>query len=488
VGLFGIFRRGLAILASAVIGALLMALVVFIVYLENRPDLDSWHLVELDEEFTEQTPLDSFAQYLALEERLFSELEREVVADGGQTHSYRISRYHRGSLSDPNRWDRNWNRSFVLDRPSPRAGVLLLHGMSDSPYSLHQLGQRLHAAGADVIGLRLPGHGTAPSGLLHVSWRDMAAAVRLAMRHLAEKTGNRPLYIVGYSNGAALAVHYALHALEDPGAPSATRLVLVSPAIGVSEVAALAIWQSRIGRLLGLEKLQWNDIQPEYDPFKYGSFTVNAGDAVYQLTGEIQRRLTALSERGRLQELPPILAFQSVIDATVSTPALIRGLFARLPAGGHELVLFDINRNAVLESIVAWQPAPLLQALQSDAERRFRISLVTNRDETSPDVVVRGRKSDEAAPGDTQLGLAWPDDVHSLSHVSLPFPVDDALYGRTPGGREDVIHLGALALRGERNTLRVPATQMLRLRWNPFYPYLEARTLGFLSLQPPGPD
>ena len=81
----------------------------------------------------------------------------------------------------------------------------------------------------------------------------MAAAVRLAMRHLAEKTGNRPLYIVGYSNGAALAVHYALHALEDPGAPSATRLVLVSPAIGVSEVAALAIWQSRIGRLLGLE-------------------------------------------------------------------------------------------------------------------------------------------------------------------------------------------------------------------------------------------
>ncbi len=251
----GLYRRGLKTLAYGTVGAASMLLVGFILYLENRPDLETWHLVELDEEFNEQTAPGSFAEYLGLEERLFAQLEAEVFADGGQSNHYRISRYHRGSLSDPGGWDRNWNRSFVLDTPSARAGVLLLHGMSDSPYSLHHLGERLHAAGAYVIGLRLPGHGTAPSGLLDVTWQDMAAAVRLAMQHLAEKNPGRPLYIVGYSNGAALAVHYALATTDDPASPVVSRLVLVSPAIGVSEVAALAIWQSRIGDLRGLDKL-----------------------------------------------------------------------------------------------------------------------------------------------------------------------------------------------------------------------------------------
>ena len=52
-----------------------------------------------------------------------------------------------------------------------------MHGMSDSPYSLRALGQRFHREGYHVVGLRLPGHGTVPSGLLKTTWKDMAAAV-----------------------------------------------------------------------------------------------------------------------------------------------------------------------------------------------------------------------------------------------------------------------------------------------------------------------
>ena len=43
--------------------------------------------------------------------------------------------------------------------------------------------------------------------------------------------------------------------------------------------------------------------------------------------------------------MPPILTFQSVIDFTVSTRAIITALYAHLPANGSELVLFDINRT-----------------------------------------------------------------------------------------------------------------------------------------------
>jgi alpha-beta hydrolase superfamily lysophospholipase len=76
---------------------------------------------------------------------------------------------------------------------TPELGVLLLHGMSDSPYSLRSTGQLLNNRGGYVIGLRVPGHGQAPSGLLHVEWEDMAAAVRLARNELREKSANRPL-------------------------------------------------------------------------------------------------------------------------------------------------------------------------------------------------------------------------------------------------------------------------------------------------------
>ena len=395
-----------------------------------------------------------------------------------------VNRYHRGSLSDPSRRPTNWNRSFVLPAEAPDAGVLLLHGMSDSPYSLRALGQRLNRSGALVVGLRIPGHGTAPSGLVEATWQDMAAAVRFAMDHLAAQAPGRPLYIVGYSNGAALAVEYALAALEDERLPRAQRLVLLSPAIGVSPVAALAVWQALLGHLLGMEKLAWNAILPEYDPYKYGSFAVNAGDQVHRITGEIQSRLDRLSAGGGLDDFPPVLAFASVVDATVSTPALVDGLFARLPAGERELVLFDIDRTAEIEPLLTNDPGAGVRAIAETDARRFALSLVTNAAPDSRELAVQTWAAGAPGMQTSSLGLAWPRGVYSLSHVALPFPEDDPLYGVGSKGDDGGIQIGRLALRGERGVLQISAAEMLRLRWNPFYPYLEGRVLDFVGLAP----
>ena len=73
--------------------------------------------------------------------------------------------------------------------------------------------------------------------------------------------------------------------------------------------------------------------------------------------------------------------------------------------------------------------------------------------------------------------------VFSLSHVALPFDVTDSLYGGTPNPPSPGVQLGGTALRGERGVLHIGAAAMLRQRWNPFYPYLEARTLTFLGLE-----
>lgn len=480
-----LYRAGKGVLKAilyATAGGFMALIVVFVMHLERRPDLKIWHHAELDAEFTAESSARTFEEYLAIETHLFTQLQNHVYARIAARDRRLINRYHRGSLADPKRWVPNWNRTFEFSADAPRAGILLLHGMSDSPYNLRSIGRRLHNAGAWVVGLRLPGHGTAPSGLVEVRWEDMAAAVRLAMRHLRDEVGNSPLYIVGYSNGGSLAVQYTLVSRTDPTLPQVKRLVLISPALGVTSLAALAVWQARIGHLFGLEKLAWNSILPEYDPFKYQSFAVNAGDQVYRLTSDIRRRFEKSNSAKEVPRFPPVLVFQSVADATVSVPAIVNGLFAQLPVGGHELVLFDINRNSEVERVLAagatvFDPAGLI-----NADSSFTMSLVTNDSKNTDQVVVLRKRPGESNVAEMPLALKWPKELYSLSHVALPIPIDDPLYGEPAGVKSPGIRLGKIAVRGERGVLQIPAADMLRLRWNPFYSYLQRRLIEFLHL------
>lgn len=470
-------------LSYGIVGALLVLITVFVIYLDSRPDLDVWHEADLDEEYTAKSDVKSFSEYLDLEKRLFEQLDEKVYAKTVSSQQQRINRYHKGSLADPGRWPQNWNRSFELTTANPRAGILLLHGLSDSPYSMHALGQSLHAHEAMVVGLRIPGHGTAPSGLVEVRWQDMAAAVKIAMRHMKNEVGGQPIYIVGYSNGGALAVHYALESLADATLPRVSGVALLSPSIGVTKVAPLAVWQARLGHLLGLEKLAWSDILPEFEPFKYGSFAVNAGDLVYRLTSTIQSIIDDLESTAELKRLPPILAFQSSVDATVSARAVIERLFKRLPQGGHELVMFDINRRKAVEEFLSNDLKAEIEALLSNSTTLpFGFGFVTNRNAQSSEMVILHKQATATETQELPLATAWPQGLYSLSHVALPFPANDPLYGGDEALKSPGIKLGNLALRGEKGVIQIPASTMLRLRWNPFYSYIEHRVLEFTGL------
>jgi hypothetical protein len=70
----------------------------------------------------------------------------------------------------------------------------------------------------------------------------------------------------------------------------------------------------------------------------------------------------------------------------------------------------------------------------------------------------------------------YPAGLYSLSHVALPFPMTDSLYGLTPDPNESFgINLGALAPRGERNVLIASLDSLLRASSNPFFPYMIER-------------
>ncbi|MFZ8977783.1 MAG: alpha/beta hydrolase, partial [Pseudohongiellaceae bacterium] len=159
------------------LGCVIVLVGAYVYQQENRPDLKIWHRAELDTEFHAGIELYDIDAYLRLEERLFAQLDQRVYAQIDATDRRQINRYSSGSLTDPSGYPKNWNRSFVLSHAEPVAGAVLLHGLSDSPYSLRALGLQLHDRQFEVIGLRLPGHGTAPAGLIDVSWHDFTAAV-----------------------------------------------------------------------------------------------------------------------------------------------------------------------------------------------------------------------------------------------------------------------------------------------------------------------
>ena len=183
-----------------------------------------------------------------------------------------------------------------------------------------------------------------------------------------------------------------------------------------------------------------------------------------------------LRRSGRLGELPPILTFQSVMDFTVSTPAIISGLYAQLPANGSELVLFDVNRTVKFGPLLRPSADTALNRLLPPAIRSYRTTIITNATEDSSNVEEHSIEAGDMNERRRPLETSYPDGMYSLSHVALPFPMSDALYGMTPDKTESFgPNLGALAPRGERNVLITSLDALLRVASNPFFPYLADR-------------
>lgn len=477
---WGVIRKALWPVLFVLLGGLFALIGVAVFYLDSGGDLEPWHTTFLKEEYTLESGVSDFAGYLALEDRLFAELEREVYGAGTAPDASPYNRFAKGSRTDPTSFEQNWNRTFELSAENAEVGFVLLHGLSDSPYSLSALGDLLHGDGAHVLGLRVPGHGTAPSGLHHTTYDDMAGAVELAVQHVASVVGDEHVYVVGYSNGGALAVHYAAKSIIDEALPVPAGVILMSPEIGVGAAAAYGEVLTSLAKLPGLAHLAWDGTGLEYNPYKYNSFAMRAYTTAFDATQAVQSELANLTDAGEIAQMPPILAFQSAADATVIAQALIDELFDRLASGGHEMVVFDVNR--VFASQELMQPALDIDALLTGDERDYQVSVVTNASNSTFDAVVRQRAAGGNEVETRSLGLAWPENVHSLTHIALPFAEDDPLYGRgESAGSESYVRFSDLPVYGERGMLVVPTGALMRQTWNPFYPLVIEKIRAFTA-------
>ena len=243
-------------------------------------------------------------------------------------------------------------------------------------------------------------------------------------------------------------------AISDEKLSRPDRLVLISPMVGITRVARLAGLAGLPSVLPAFAKAAWLGIVPEFNPFKYNSFPVNGARQSYRLTQALQERIARYAREGKLGQLPPILTFQSLIDFTVSTRAIVSALYAHLPENGHELVLFDVNRTAKFGPLLRSSADTALARIVPSGPRRYRLTIITNADDNHDDVIERVTEAGSDVEKSRTLGLSYPRGFYSLSHVALPFPVSDSLYGAEPDPSENFgENLGTLAPRGERNVL-----------------------------------
>jgi len=185
-----------------------------------------------------------------------------------------------------------------------RRGVLLTHGLLDSPYFMRHLAAFFQRSGFRVMAPLLPGHGTQPGDLLGMDWREWARAVRYGAECLAAEADE--LYLAGYSAGAALSL---LHGVRDD---RVRGLFLFSPAL---EISPRARW-ANLHRLYSwlLPESAWVGVMPDRDCYKYESLCRNAAAQMHALT----RMLPAGGCR------IPVFAVASADDATVHAAATLR--------------------------------------------------------------------------------------------------------------------------------------------------------------------
>ena len=116
---------------------------------------------------------------------------------------------------------------------------------------------------------------------------------------------------------------YALDAIGDQNLPPPTRIVLISPMIGITGLARFAGVFGWPAIFPAFAKAAWLGVVPEFNPFKYNSFPVNGARQSSLMARALQQQIAVTLATSPLVDLPPVLTFQSVVDFTVSTRAIV---------------------------------------------------------------------------------------------------------------------------------------------------------------------
>jgi esterase/lipase len=129
----------------------------------------------------------------------------QILAYEWDRKQFQRERYEEINSQQTQTADANWY--FLKSNNKSASAVLLIHGFLSGPAELRSLGERLHAAGHHVLGVRLKGHGTSPWDLRSRNWHDWVESVERGYDIV--KAYSQSVHIVGFSTGGLLALNHA---------------------------------------------------------------------------------------------------------------------------------------------------------------------------------------------------------------------------------------------------------------------------------------
>lgn len=216
---------------------------------------------------------------------------------------------------------------FELRHPDNQKVILLVHGLTDSPFTYHDLAQIYFQQGYTVRTLLLPGHGTAPDALKNISAQQWQQATDYAINRTIKDY--KHVVLGGYSTGAALLINYLT--TQPIVSENIKALMLFSPA---SEPHNKNGWAAKWIDLIPF--VNWIDEDADIDFAKYESFPWNAAAAA-----DDAMRMIALDHIDK-RTFPAIPVFTALsdIDTTIdskATLALLSALHKISPRNTHSL-------------------------------------------------------------------------------------------------------------------------------------------------------
>lgn len=211
----------------------------------------------------------------------------------------------------------------------PRRGVLLVHGLGDSPWTFHDLAARLAAQGYLVRTVLLAGHGTRPEDMLHVRLEDWRRTVEEQAQALRDEVNE--VWLGGFSTGANLAL---AHAYENP---AVAGLLLFSPAFEAKNPFDwLTPWISWARPWL----LQPTPTIPMQNEVRYMLVPTNGFAQFYRSSSRARRAL----QRATYDK--PVLIVAAEHDSVVDTTHLARSFHTRFTHPASRLVWYGTEPAA----------------------------------------------------------------------------------------------------------------------------------------------
>ena len=432
-------------------------------FVNQESELKPWHERSKFPE-PQYKDFNTLEDYLRAEEEFLDKAYNEVAQKKGNE----FNRYLKGDISDPYMEGKNINLSNQMIPENIRGGVLILHGLSDSPYLTRDLAKIFYDKGYYVLALRYQYHGTHPGEMNKLDWKDFIETAKFGSQMVKKKIENIPdakFFMAGYSTGAAVSLYYtAEETLKNSELPMPDKLFWYSPAMGISPAAKFAFLDIWLSKIPYFHKFQWLDILPEYDSGKYNSFPKNAAVQVDKVITQSKKAAHHLLEKEN-GKFPPIYAYTSLEDATVNEWDLFQ-ILGEIQNDNGELVIFDANRkfNEFLKKKI--RNLEFVDVLK-DSKIKGEITLVTNyEDPRNPQATVYRSKDGKVEIVETVEPLIWDPFTFSLAHLSIPVSPDNLIYGKNT-------ILGEINIKGEKNITLINSENFIRLRYNQFFNFLK---------------